>query len=646
MAAVSEPATASLATTAAPVPRPVKLGVAALLLTWAVLAAWAARAKSETYDEPMYILTGYSYVVTGDFSLNREHPPLAKLLIGLPLLALDLELPPDYQVRPGIALAFFAHQPHASAQDILFLARLPGVLLGLVLCLYAWRWARLAFGEAAGLAALSLVALNPNLIAHAAVASNDFAVVVFGFAACYHAARWLETGRRASLLFAALTLGLALGCKFTALVLLPVLGLIALVAAVRRRRPALMGEALLALCAAFGVVWLLYGGEARSLEEAARHPRFATEGETGRAFEHAAIEDTLRAVFGTHTPIPLLTLLRGIDESLTNADKGHSTFWRGTNGVQGSPAFYVGSWLIKNPEAFTLLLLLGLLAWRRTWRGGATEALLLLYPVLILLAFSRGQAQLGFKYALPVVPFFAVFAARWLAAPPGAAPRCSRPQALAAAALVLLASAAVQLWIGDKGPWRWSHAVPWVAPLIVAGLAAAARPGADGRVSLAGPALALLLWAAAASLARQPDDLVYFNEWVGGPENGTTWSVVGDDFGQDTRLLGEWMAEHDVERLHYDYYGTGDPEVWGVRFTPCYGYPALYQPFTGLCAVHVTLLRRLPDAYDFLLGKEPFERIGHTIFLYDITAEEAEAAHQRAATHKPAPPPPDEDEGG
>jgi len=639
MAAVSESATPSVATTAAPVPRLVKLGVAALLLSWAVLATWAARAKSETYDEPMYILTGYSYVVTGDFSLNREHPPLAKLLIGLPLLALDLELPPDYQVRPGIALAFFAHQPHASARDMLFLARMPGVLLGLVLCLYAWRWARLAFGEAAGLAALSLVALNPNLIAHAAVASNDFAVVVFGFAACHHAARWLETGRRTSLLFAGLTLGLAIGCKFTALVLLPVLGLIALAAAVRRRRPALLGEALLALFAALGVLWLLYGGEARTLEEAANHPRFAADGESGRAFESPALEHTLHAVFGAHTPVPLLTLLRGIDENIANADKGHSTFWRGENGVEGSAGFYVGSWLIKNPEAFTLLLLLGVLAWRRTWRGGATEALLLLYPVLVLLVFTRGQAQLGFKYALPVVPFFAVFAARWLAAPPGAAPRCSRRQALAAAALVLLASLVVQLWIGDKGPWRWSHAVPWVAPLVVAGLAAGARAGADGRVPLAGPGFALLLWAAVASLARQPDDLVYFNEWVGGPENGTTWSVVGDDFGQDTKLLGEWMAQQGVERLHYDYYGTGDPEVWGVRFTPCYGYPLMYQPFTGLCAVHVTLLRRLPDAYGFLEGKEPFARLGHTIFLYDITAEEAEAARVRLSTRMPAPPP-------
>jgi 4-amino-4-deoxy-L-arabinose transferase-like glycosyltransferase len=529
---------------------------------------------------------------------------------------------------------------------MLFLARLPGVLLGVLLGLYAWRWARQAFGEAAGLAALSLVALNPNLIAHAAVASNDFAVVVFGFAACFHAARWLDTGRRGSLLGAAVMLGLAIGCKFTALVLLPVLGLIVLGAALRRRRPALLGEALLALFAAAGVLWLLYGGEARSLTEAASHPRFAAEGVNGRAFENPAFESALRSVFGTQTPIPLLTFLRGIDEQIANASVGHATFWRGVNGLEGSPEFYVGSWLIKNPEAFTLLLLLGLLAWRRTWRGGATEALLLLYPVLILLVFSRGQAQLGFKYVLPVVPFFAVFAARWLDAPPGGSPGCSRRGALAAAALLLLASVAVQLWIGDKGPWRWSHAVPWIAPLVVAGLLVAARPGAGGRVPLALPAGALLLWAALASLLRQPDDLVYFNEWVGGPDNGTTWSVVGDDFGQDTGLLGAWMAQHGVERLRYDYYGTGDPEAWGVRSTPCYGHPPTYEPFTGLCAVHVTQLRRMPEAYDFLLGKEPFERLGHTIFLYDLTQEDADAAVARLARRPPArEPEPHQDEG-
>jgi hypothetical protein len=137
-----------------------------LLLLFAVLATRQAWVKSETYDEPMYMLSGYSYVVTGDLSFNREHPPLAKYLIGLPLLLLlDVQLPDDYQVSPGIEFLFYAHQPRADTHTMLFLARLPGVLLGIVLGLYVFRWARLAFGRPAALAALLLFALNPNVLA-------------------------------------------------------------------------------------------------------------------------------------------------------------------------------------------------------------------------------------------------------------------------------------------------------------------------------------------------------------------------------------------------------------------------------------------------------------------------------------------------
>ena len=142
---------------ALPRPRWVAACVAGLLALFVALALYQAETKSETYDEPMYILSGYSYLVTGDLSFNREHPPLAKYLIALPLLGLDLWLPDDYQVRPGIEFAFYAHQPQVSAQTLLFRARLPGILLGVVLGLYVWRWARLAFGWRAGLAALLLV---------------------------------------------------------------------------------------------------------------------------------------------------------------------------------------------------------------------------------------------------------------------------------------------------------------------------------------------------------------------------------------------------------------------------------------------------------------------------------------------------------
>ncbi|MBM3985989.1 MAG: phospholipid carrier-dependent glycosyltransferase, partial [Planctomycetes bacterium] len=416
-----------------PAPRGMKLAAAALLLLSAALALWSARAKSEAYDEPMYILTGYSYVVTGDLSLNREHPPLAKYLIGLPLLLLDLELPPDYQSRPGTATAFIAGQTHAHPREILFLARVHGVLLLVLLGLYAWRWGRVAFGEAAGLAALALVALNPGLIGLSVVAGNDFAVTAFGFAACYHAWRWLASGARTSLLFAVLLLGCAVGSKFTALLLLPVVGLAILAQALRERRPALLGWGLVALLAVAGVLWLLYLGEARSLAEASGHPRFSARSDPSKMFDTPVFEEWLPRLFDPDTKIPLLSFLKGLDLQFFHASVGHPSFWHGQTGTSGWPEYYAGLWLIKNPEAFTLLLLLGLLAWRRTWRGLPHELLLLLYPLLLFVVFSRADVQLGFKYVLPVVPFLAVAAARWLAAPLGAGPRASPGEARAAA---------------------------------------------------------------------------------------------------------------------------------------------------------------------------------------------------------------------
>lgn len=614
--------------------------VVALLALAAGLVTWQALAQSETFDEPMYVLSAYSYVTTGDYSFNREHPPLAKNLMGLPLLLLDLQLPRDYQTMPGLKMAFLCHQPHASARTILFLARLQGVLLTLVLGLYVWRWARLAFGEIAGVAALALAATNPSLLAHAAVATNDFAVTVFGFAACYHAWRWLDTGHRGSAFFTALMLGAALGCKLTALVLVPVLGLVVLVVAVQRRRPMLLAHGLLIVLGAAGFLWALYGGEARSLAEVTGHPRFSARFAEEGIFDTVWMESTLRAVFGEDTKIPLLTFLKGIDLQIAHADYGHQNYWHGENSLQGWPEFYAVSWLIKNPEAFTLLLVLGFLAWRRTWRGAAHELLLWLYPALLLLIFSRANVQLGFKYVLPIVPFFAVAASRWLAqtdpAPDGA-PTASRREVLWGAGLVVLVSVGVQLYLGDKGPWSWGHATPWIGMVVIAGLLwLAARRGTPARVPLLAPAFALLLWGCGASLARQPHDLVYFNEWVGGPDNGTRWSVIGDDFGQDTVLLGKWMAEHGVPSIRYDYYGTGDPEVWGVRYRPSFGDPQTWEPFTGWCAVHVTVLRRFPGSFPFLDGKAPAAVLGHTIYVYDVTDADNERAQELIAAQKAA----------
>ena len=65
--------------------RPQPLIAAVLLAMMAWLAWGAALRESVTFDELAHVGAGLSYWQTFDLRLNEEHPPLAKLLAGLPL---------------------------------------------------------------------------------------------------------------------------------------------------------------------------------------------------------------------------------------------------------------------------------------------------------------------------------------------------------------------------------------------------------------------------------------------------------------------------------------------------------------------------------------------------------------------------------
>jgi hypothetical protein len=159
--------------------------------------------------------------------------------------------------------------------------------------------------------------------------------------------------------------------------------------------------------------------------------------------------------------------------------------------------------------------------------------------------------------------------------------------------------------------------------------------------------LLLAVWAAGGSLARQPHDLMYFNEWVGGPENGWHYSVIGDDWGQDTAGLGCWMEAHDVDFMYYDYYGTGDPSLWGVVSRPTFADPRAFEPIEGLVAVHVSLLARVPDNYRWLEGLEPIDHVGHGILIYDVgSATRVDALFDTMHQPLPVEVDPDAPEGG
>ena len=65
--------------------------VVALLFFFSFISLTATLQKSLTFDEPLHIYAGYSYLQWRDFRVNPEHPPLAKVLAALPLLALEVD---------------------------------------------------------------------------------------------------------------------------------------------------------------------------------------------------------------------------------------------------------------------------------------------------------------------------------------------------------------------------------------------------------------------------------------------------------------------------------------------------------------------------------------------------------------------------
>ena len=238
-----------------------------LLLAFFAQVASAARHTSITLDEPLHITSGYACLVTGDYRLVEEHPPLLKMVQALPLLLARPRLPDPREV-PGweesnlIVASQHIVVPYRPIDALVFAARVPTMLIGVLLAALIYRWATDMFGMTGGLWALALYVFDPNILAHAGVAATDLGAAAAIFGAMFALWRWFgqqagPSWRRGVAMGA--VLGLALGVKSTALLLLPVFAVFVLfVRPPRHPLRVYLRQALGAGAVAFLVLWALY----------------------------------------------------------------------------------------------------------------------------------------------------------------------------------------------------------------------------------------------------------------------------------------------------------------------------------------------------------------------------------------------------
>jgi hypothetical protein len=363
------------------------VAVAALTVLFFAQSFFASRQKSATYDEPVHIAAGLSYVATGTIVAGPEHPPLLKELSGLALRVSGVQWPVNESARAllGGDLARAQEVGNALLADngpdrILGAARLPLILLSSALVVLVYAFALRVAGPTAGLCAAFVCALDPTFLAHSYLVTTDAGITVF--ATAFMVVLWdaLHSQRLMMFTAAGVALGSALAAKYSAVILPP-------------------------LAIVLTAFWIIRDGRV----DRQRLWRYAA----GITLVAIAAFVVLQIVYVLpRNPLQYVAGWRGIYG-------GHVEGFQAYFAGKLAPRFY-GYYLyaiaLKAPLALIAAAVVGLGVTIIRRVPIRERAFLLLPPSAFLAGYSLMSFNIGIRYMLPLMPFVYVLAGIGLAA--------------------------------------------------------------------------------------------------------------------------------------------------------------------------------------------------------------------------------------
>jgi len=560
------------------------------VVIFVVLSIGSVLQKSPTYDESVHLFAGYSYLRWGDYRVNPEHPPLAKMLAAAPLLALDLDTsgitPRErFQVQRdknyGWVLAHRFIFGNNDAETLFLYARLVMVTLAVALALCMTRWTWDLYGTEAAIVALCLFCLDPNLIAHSSIVQTDFPFALLFFITIYFFWRSLNELSWPNLLMTATSFALAAVTKFSFVIILPiglVLGSYRILNSEplrssmtdppeisgRWRKTASMAVILIfSVSLAYLATWIIY------------RLRFdATLFQSGHLSggELSAATTWSRSILRLAREYMLLpeALLFGLGDAYQRMER--TSYLLGEISDSGFWLYFPVAFLVKTP-APTLLFIVIAIGYSLFQRPKQRAVLFLLAPPMIFFCFAIwSHLNVGWRHILPIYPFLFV-------------------------------------WIGGAIGRLWRSSQHLTKIFIVV----------------------LGVWLCASTLSAFPNYLAYFNEAVGGSAKGSAILVDSNlDWGQDLKGLKKWMTQNGVDKIQLAYFGTADPVYYkidsmylpGSAFFPQETDVALENK-PKYIAISETLLAGLyldrADRYARFRKRKPVANIGYSIRVYEVS---------------------------
>jgi len=249
--------------------------VLSLLLVLDFQLLYSVKHESLTFDEGDHLFAGYMSLKHRDFGLNPEHPPLVKMIAALPLLRMNLQ-------EPQLQNRYFKTEAYLSGRDlifqndhekVIFRARMAASIFALLVALLAFLTASEMFGTGAGFIAFVLIIFEPNFLAHGALVTTDTGAAAALLASIYAFYRYVKSPSWGRVLVLGLAAGLFFIVKHSAVLLPPMLILLALTELFRPRQASsgkryetrlhqaarLAGALVIAGIIAVGVIWMCYG---------------------------------------------------------------------------------------------------------------------------------------------------------------------------------------------------------------------------------------------------------------------------------------------------------------------------------------------------------------------------------------------------
>jgi tetratricopeptide (TPR) repeat protein len=490
-----------------------------LLVILALELTLTIRRETQTWDEACHIFAGYRYWTRGDFAMNPEHPPLVKLVAAAPLLPLHLQGPERKGLfskeEDFVTATQFVYSNNA--EQILFRTRMAVSLFCIGLAVLVLAAAREMFGKTAALIALTLFVFEPNILAHGWEVTTDTGFSCFLLATVYAFYRYVKQPSPRRLILVGVAAGLALATKHSAILVFPILVVLAAAELWVRRRnsPAetsslgvakLAGTLILSAVIAVAVLWTAYGFHL--------HPQRGVSAEA-RVVEYAE---------GLHSPMQKKLIAEAarwhlLPESYLYglADVGYvvgfsHSYIFGRVYPHGMWFYFPAAFLIKS--TLSLLLLLLLVPFAIAFRGARHRrelAFLIIPAAIYFLVAVVSTLNIGIRHILPVYPFLIILAG-W-----------------GAAELI-------------RAKRKLAYAVAFV-----------------------------LAFGIFSSLRVFPVYLAYANELWGGPAN--TYKYLSDsnaDWGQQLKSVKRYLDQRHVKNCWFAYFGdvVADPKYYGIPCKP------------------------------------------------------------------------------